>query len=188
MKKELRQKLRRIVATIPPEEIRDRSARAGHLLTQQPEYRKAEIVMVFLSLPREIDTAPVVLQAWHDRKRVLAPKISWEQRRMLPTEISSLTTGVRESSLGIREPVEGIPIPVGLIDLVIVPGLGFDELGNRLGRGRGFYDRFLSHPDFRGTACGLAFEEQLVHSVPSAAHDVQVDMLVTDARVRRFGR
>lgn len=88
--------------------------------------------------------------------------------------------------MGIREPVEGMPVPVSDIDLVVVPGLAFDEQGNRLGRGRGFYDRFLSHPDFHGTSCALALEDQVVPNIPIGPSDVCVDMLVTDVRVRRF--
>src|SRR5262249_32198383 len=123
---------------------------------------------------------------WRDIKRVLAPRVSWEQRRMLPIEINSLTSDIHEGNMGIREPLEGMPIPVFEIDLVIVPGLGFDEKGNRLGRGRGFYDRFLSHRDFRGVSCGLGLEDQVVEDVPAFEFDVRVDMLVTDAKVRRF--
>jgi 5-formyltetrahydrofolate cyclo-ligase len=105
---------------------------------------------------------------------------------MLPIEIHSLTSDVHHGLLGVREPVEGMPVPVSDIDLVIVPGLGFDEHGNRLGRGRGFYDRFLSHRDFRAVACALAFEEQIVPAVPAGASDVRMHMLVTDQRVVRF--
>ena len=188
MKRDLRQKLREILAAIPEEEIRERSIRACYLLCDQPEFKKAEIMMTFLSLAHEIDTSPLVLRAWMERTRVLAPKVSWEQRRMLPIEVTSLTQDIRDTPMGIREPAGGTPIPVANIDLVIVPALGFDALGNRLGRGRGFYDRFLSHRDFRGVACGLAFEEQFVDSVPVGSHDMQVDMLVTDKAVRRFGR
>lgn len=144
--------------------------------------------MVFLSLPSEVDTGSIVLRAWQDRKRVLAPKVSWNQRRMLPVEIHSLTDDLETSQLGVREPVSGVPFPVGLISLVIVPGIAFDEYGNRLGRGRGFYDRFLSHPDFRGTACAMAFEEQVVDQVPTGPLDRTVDMLITDERVRKFKR
>lgn len=188
MKKELRQRLRNILAEVSGEEHGTRSLRACHRLFEQPEYIKAEIVQVFLSLPSEIETAAIVLRAWQDRKRVLAPKVSWEQRRMLPVEIRSLTEDLTVSALGVREPLAGVPIPISMIDLVIVPGLGFDEFGNRLGRGRGFYDRFLAHPEFHGVACGLAFEEQLVPAIPVGPLDRQVDMLVTDAKVRRFKR
>ncbi len=79
-------------------------------------------------------------------------------------------------------------MPVADIELVVVPGLAFDEHGNRLGRGRGFYDRFLTHPDFRGTSCGLALEDQVVDSIPVGPSDARVDMLVTDVKVHRFGR
>ncbi len=107
---------------------------------------------------------------------------------MLPIEIRSLTSDVRDGMMGIREPLAGFPIPVADIDLVIVPGLGFDQQGNRLGRGRGFYDRFLSHRDFRGVSCALAIEDQVVEHVPNAPNDVRVDMLVTDKQARRFKR
>lgn len=185
-KSDLRRQLRKVLASLPPEQIRAKSIACGKLLVEQPEFTKAEIVMVFLSLPTELDTTPVLLRAWQDRKRVLAPKVTWEQRRMIPVEVRSLTHDLAETSLGIREPVAGVPIPVSLIDLVLVPGLGFDEKGNRLGRGRGFYDRFLAHPEFRGVKCALAFEEQLCAEIPRDPLDVQVDMLVTELKVRRM--
>lgn len=187
-KKELRQQLRAILAAISPQELHDRSLRACNLLTTTREYKRSEIILVFLSLPSEIDTTPLVLHAWRDLKRVLAPKVSWEQRRMLPIEIRSLSDDVSESPLGLREPAQGMPIPVANIDMVIVPGLGFDKHGNRIGRGRGFYDRFLAHRDWHGVACGLALEDQVVDDVPALEHDRQVDMLVTDATIRRFPR
>ncbi len=166
--------------------MQQRSAAACRLLCEQEEYRRAEILMTFLSTPHEVDTRQLVLQSWDDLKRVLAPRVSWDQRRMLPIEITSLASGVEQGYMGIREPVEGMPVPLSEIDLVIVPGLGFDSAGNRLGRGRGFYDRFLSHPDFHGVSCALALEDQFVDSIPVGPLDVRVDMLVTDVTIRRF--
>jgi len=186
IKKDLRQRLRKVVSEIPSDEIAAHSVRACHLLFEQPEYLKAEVVMVFLSLSGEMDTSPLVLHCWQKQKRVLAPKVSWNQRRMMPVEIRSLTDDLVVSGMGIREPIAGIPFPIALIDLVIVPGLGFDEYGNRLGRGRGFYDRFLAHPDFHGVACGLAFEQQVLPQIPIGPLDRHVHMLVTDTTVRRF--
>jgi 5-formyltetrahydrofolate cyclo-ligase len=183
---ELRQRLRKVLAEIPVDQIADRSLAACQHLYGQHEYQKAEVIMVFLSLPTELDTSPLVLRAWQDRKRVLAPKVSWNQRRMMPIEIRSLTDDLLVSTMGIREPAAGIPFPVSLIDLVIVPGLAFDEFGNRLGRGRGFYDRFLAHPEFKGVACAMVFEEQVTSTIPVGPLDRRVDMLVTDKKVRRF--
>lgn len=187
-KKALRQELRDRMRAIPSEVLQHRSAAACRLLCDQEEYRRAEVVMLFLSTPQEVDTRQLALQAWADQKRVLAPRVSWDQRRMLPVEIHSLVSGVEEGYMGIREPAEGMPVPVSDLDLVVVPGLGFDEQGNRLGRGRGFYDRFLSHPDFHGVSCALALEDQVVPSIPVGPSDVRVDMLVTDVAVRRFTR
>ena len=186
MKKPLRQRLRKVLAEIPAERASVQSSRACQRLIEQPEYKRAEIMMVFLSRGGEVDTTALVLRAWQDHKRLLAPRVSWEQRRMLPIEIRSLTHDLTLTGMGLREPVAGTPIPVSLIDLVIVPGLGFDVSGNRLGRGRGFYDRFLANPEFRGVACALAFEQQLVPELPAGPLDRPVDLLVTDVEVRRF--
>lgn len=186
IKKELRQELRKRLNAITAEQMTERGAAACHLLCQQPEYLQAEVVMIYLSGAREIDTSAIAQHAWMNMKSVLAPRVSWEQRRMLPIEITSLTSDVRPEPLGVSQPLEGLPVPVSDIDLVIVPGLGFDGHGNRLGRGRGFYDRFLSHPDLKAVSCALGLEDQVVESIPHREHDVRVKMLVTDARVRRF--
>ena len=186
MKKHFRGRQRKVLADMPAEQVELQSAQACRLLVEQPEYQQAEIMMVYLPLATEVDPTPLALRAWQDRKRVLAPRVSWEQRRMIPVTIQSLTRDVAVTGLGLREPVAGTPFPISLIDLVIVPGLGFDAYGNRLGRGRGFYDRFLASPDFEGTACGLAFEQQFLPELPVGPLDRAVDLLVTDTTVRRF--
>ncbi len=187
VKKELRQRLRSLLSSITPEQRHARSNRACRLLMDQPEYQRAEVIMLFLSLPTEVETSTLVRQAWEDRKRVLAPRVSWDQRRMIPVEIRSLEQDVVQTVTGPPEPIKGVPFPVEYIDLVIVPGLGFDLLGNRLGRGRGFYDRFLAQAEFQALSAGLAFEDQVVPTLPIGPNDMQVDMLATDQKVRRFG-
>ena len=186
VKKELRVKLRSVLESIPPETLQAQSQEAAQRLFAAEEYRQAEILMIYLSRPGEADTTPIVLQAWKDLKRVLAPQIGWESKQMIPVEINNLDTDIADTMYDMREPVRGTPIPIELIDLVIVPGLGFDPQGNRLGRGRGFYDRFLGRPNFRGVICALAHEQQFVDSVPSRPHDQKVHLLVTNERVRRF--
>lgn len=186
MKKELRSKLRAILGDIPPEELQHKSRLAAESLFNQREYKRAEIMMIYLSLAQEADTTPIVLRAWQDHKKVVAPQVSWEGRQMVPVEIRNLNEDVSDSQFGYREPIRGLPIPIGLIDLVIVPGLGFDPYGNRVGRGRGFYDRFLGRPEFKGVACGLCIEAQVVKSIAAGPHDIKMSMLVTEQQVRRF--
>ena len=142
--------------------------------------------MLYLSTPTEVDTSPLALKAWQAGKTVVVPKVSWDQRRMLPVEITSLNDHMTTSGPGVREPIDGKPVPVDFIDLVVVPGLGFTEKGYRIGRGMGFYDRFLAQSEFIGISCGLAFDEQIVPELPVLDHDIPLSMLVTDRGIRRF--
>jgi 5-formyltetrahydrofolate cyclo-ligase len=134
----------------------------------------------------EVDASPVALRGWQEQKTIAAPRLSWEQRHMIPVVIRSLDTGLVQTERGLREPAEGDPVPIEMLDLVIVPALAYDRRGYRLGRGQGFYDRFLAQAQFRGVAIGLAFKEQVTERLPTTANDVPVHLLVTDEEVLRF--
>ncbi len=183
----IRRQLRETLSAMTETDRHARSAAACRLVAGMPEFDAARVVMLYLSTPTEVDTASLALKCWQQNKSVVVPKVSWDQRRMLPVEITSLHDGMTTTGPGIREPGEtGKPIPVNLIDLVIVPGLGFTEGGFRIGRGMGFYDRYLAQGDFIGLSCGLSFEEQIVATLPVLDHDVPLSMLVTDRGIRRF--
>jgi len=185
-KGDLRKRLRDVLANMSFAERHHKSVAACRHIIDSPEFAAARVVMLYLSMPTEVDTAPLALRSWQDGKTVVVPKVSWDQRRMLPTEITSLHGHVTTAGTGVREPVDGKPMPLDMIDLVIVPGLGFTNTGYRIGRGMGFYDRFLAQNDFIGLSCGLAFEEQFVPSLPVLDHDMPLSMLVTDRGIRRF--
>ena len=185
-KSALRKQLRDVLAAMSDADRHAKSLAACSLITSSPEFEAARVVMLYLSTALEVDTAPLALRAWQAGKTVVVPKVSWDQRRMLPVEISSLQTGLTTTGQGVREPVGGKPVPVDFIDLVIVPGLGFTDTGYRIGRGMGFYDRFLAQPEFIGRSCGLAYEEQVLPELPVLDHDVPLGMLVTDRGIRRF--
>jgi len=144
-------------------------------------------VMLYLSLPDEVDTSEVFLHAWQNGKTVAVPKVSWQQRRMIPVEINSLETDMSVGASGLRTPTTGRPIPPGEIELVVTPALGYDGNGNRLGRGGSYYDRFFANEELRACKCGFSFAEQQVDSIPVSDHDVAVDILVTDEEVFYFG-
>jgi len=182
----IRRQLREALAAIPDADRQAKSIAATNFLSTSPEFAAARIVMLYLTAAHEMDTAPLALKCWQSGKTVVVPKVSWDQRRMLPVEITSLQTRMTTTGPGVREPVGGQPIPVNLIDLVIVPGIGFTNSGHRIGRGMGFYDRFLAQPDFIGVSCGLGFEEQVVREIPVLDHDMPLSMLCTDRGIRRF--
>jgi len=142
---------------------------------------------MYLSLPHELDTSEAILSAWQMGKTVVVPKVSWQQRHMIPVEITSLETGFSQEVMGLRNPITGAPVPFEEIDLVVTPGLAFDRKGNRLGRGGSYYDRFFTNKDLKAKKCGFAFAEQLIETVPVTEHDIPVDMLVTDEQTLYFG-
>ena len=139
-------------------------------------------------MPHETDTAPLILYAWQHSKTVAVPKISWQQRHMIAVVITSLETGIATEAGGLRNPVTGVPVPIEDIDLVITPGLAFDNKGNRLGRGGSYYDRFFQHNKLRAVKCGFGFSEQMTDVVPTTEHDQPVDMMVTDEGIIRFNK
>lgn len=184
-KSAIRRQLRDRLNAMGEPERHAKSLAACALIAASPEFAAARVVMLYLSTPTEVDTAPLALRAWQQGKTVVVPKVTWEQRRMLPVEISSLKDGLTTTG-PVREPIAGTPMPVDLIDMVIVPGVGFTPTGQRIGRGMGFYDRFLAQPEFIGVSCGLAFEEQIVEDLPTLDHDMSLSMLTSDRGVRRF--
>jgi 5-formyltetrahydrofolate cyclo-ligase len=180
---ELRQQLRTRLLAMSPEQRKDKSRKACRNLIATEQFQSASVIMMFLSLPHEIDTSDAILYAWQLGKTVAVPKVSWQQRHMIAVQINSLDTGFSTGTWGLRNPLTGVPIPFGQIDLVVAPGLGFDRQGNRLGRGGSFYDRFFANKDLMASRCGLAFAEQVMESIPTADTDEPVEYLVTDEEV-----
>jgi len=152
-------------------------------LVNTDQFKNASVVMLYLSLPHEIDVTPAILHAWQQGKTVAVPKVSWQQRHMIGVEISSLETGVVTEEAGLRNPITGIPVPPDDIDLVVTPGLAFDKKCNRLGRGGAYYDRFFDLNKLGACKCGFAFSQQIVEDVPVDSQDVPMDLVVTEAGV-----
>lgn len=182
-KVELRGQLRNCLLGISPEQRKEKSRKACSNLIATEAFQNASIIMLYLSLPHELDTSDAILHAWQRGKTVAVPKISWQQRHMIPVRINSLETGFSTGAMGLRNPTASVPIPFGQIDLVVAPGLGFDRSGNRLGRGGSFYDRFFANKEVVASRCGLVFAEQVVDSIPTTESDEPVHFLVTDEEV-----
>jgi len=187
-KNQLRMRLQKCLLAISPEQRCEKSRKACRKLVSTPQFQNASAIMMYLSLPHEVDTSEAILSAWQFGKIVVVPKVSWQQRHMIPVQINSLETGISTGDSGLRNPVTGVPIPFEEIDLVVAPALGFDRNGNRLGRGGSYYDRFFANEELKATRCGFAFEEQLIDSVPVTEQDEPVDFLVTDEEIMYFNR
>ena len=139
-----------------------------------PEFRAARTVAVFAALPDEPATDEV-LARWASARRVVLPRVEGDAMRFYACRPDALVFG----AFGILEPQGERPCPAGEIDLVVCPGVAFTADGRRLGRGRGYYDRYLGDPAFRGFRVGVCYAHQLVDDLPVEPHDVRMDRVIT---------
>lgn len=141
-------------------------------LAAHPRFIDAGRVMLYASLPDEVETLPFI-ELWRHRKTIILPTVVGDD--IIPVELAGETV-FAEGDFHIPEP-QNHPYS-GDFDLIVVPGMAFDSDGHRLGRGRGYYDRFLSlHPNVY--TIGLCFDFQLVASVPSEPHDRLMNEILT---------
>lgn len=132
----------------------------------------ADRIMMYHSLPDELYTHDF-LKKWSGKKRFYLPRINGVDLEVLPYEESRLELG----TFHIEEPTGNEITDPSEIELVVVPAVAYDRKGKRLGRGKGFYDRFLQHT--KATKVGVGYEFQLVDELPAEPHDIPMDMVIT---------
>jgi 5-formyltetrahydrofolate cyclo-ligase len=151
--------------------------------------RPGRIIGLYLSTAEEIDTRPLLDLARMRGCRIALPRVvNLRHDRM---RFHDWTGGTRRGAFGIREPSGNRIRPAGELDIVFLPLVGFDLQGNRIGMGRGFYDRHFAMRlrltrYRRPVLIGLAYDVQQVASLPRGDHDVPLDAIVTQSSVRRF--
>ncbi len=181
----LRQRLKGALSSLDSDSRRALSARVRCRLNELHMVRDSRFVLGYSPLADEPDIWPWIQGRVAARLRTALLRFEKDAGEYLPVEIHGEDRELREGRFGVREPESWCSVvPWNQLDLVLVPGLGFDMSGVRLGRGRGFYDRVLARVS--ATTCGVAFEEQLCPEIPLEAHDVMMDFLVTPERLMSF--
>lgn len=150
-------------------------------LFRLPTFRQARTVMFYVALPTEVDTHPMIDEALRLGKRVAVPVTDVAQKELAASLIENRQQDLAPGPYGTHHPKPHAIRPVALeeIDMVIVPGLAFTPAGERLGRGKGFYDRFLSRLPARTATLGLAFDFQVLSRLPLDPHDVRVKRVLS---------
>jgi 5-formyltetrahydrofolate cyclo-ligase len=184
-KADLRKELLRRRDHIPPEVRRAKDRMVQERLLSLDEFRDAGIIFFFVSFRTEVDTVELVKASLSDKKRVVVPKVDKEKHELLLCEIQGLGQ-LAPGYMGIPEPsCQGTQMNINDVDIVIIPGAGFDVSGNRIGYGGGYYDRLLAGLQREVPVIAPAYEEQIVDSLPSEPHDFRVKVIVTDRRLIR---
>jgi 5-formyltetrahydrofolate cyclo-ligase len=151
----------------------------------EPQVQSAHAILFFAPLPDELDVWPLLEKLLAAGKVCALPAFDDAVQFYSARRVKNLETDIATGKFGVSEPLAACPdIPLDRFDLVLVPGVAFDATGNRLGRGRGFYDRILAAAS--GVKCGVAYDFQLLEQVPAEPHDARVDFIFTPTRcVRR---
>ncbi len=201
-KRELRRKMRERIAELPSTQREEESDRCGESLFSLSEWREARSILVFVSLKGEIATLPGIEQAIAESKEIALPRMHGDQMyfhfvttgkstKKQPENGEELYAGLERHPYGILEPPQDAPcfsqlpkdeLAAKLPALVLTPGLAFDREGRRLGRGKGYYDKWFGRQEellrkgfIRPVALG--FSIQLIENVPADAKDRRIPLL-----------
>lgn len=136
----------------------------------------ADKILMYHSLPDELSTIDFI-DKWHTRKHFFLPRVNGVNLDVLPYDRTRLQYG----AFHIEEPTGDDIEDIDNIELIIVPGIAYDNRGNRVGRGKGYYDRLLSRT--KATKIGIGYDFQLVDEIDSEPHDITMDIVITDSRI-----
>lgn len=181
----IRKELLRKRDRIPPEVRKAKSAMIRSACLDLSEIRDSHVICIFASFRSEVDTFEMMNDLFARGKRVVLPKVDAEESKLSLYEIHSIDE-LSRGYMGISEPDvsnEERSFSIDGVDAVIVPGVGFDVSGNRLGYGAGYYDILLSDVNRSLPIIAPAFEEQVVDSIPSEPYDIKVHTVITERRI-----
>jgi 5-formyltetrahydrofolate cyclo-ligase len=173
-KKAIRREIKEIKKRTPLEKLSYDSDRIFMQVESMPQFKAAKFVLAYWSLPDEVNTHDFVLR-WISTKKVVLPIVVGDVLEL--REFSGLNALVPGSLFGIQEPHTGALVEPSTIDFAIIPGIAFDTNGNRLGRGKGYYDKILTQTNAFKVAVGFDF--QIVSKVPVLPFDIPVDVVIS---------
>lgn len=172
-KKEIRKKISQLKKNIFPDEKIERSAVIGKKIEALRAFSAAHTVLIYYSLPDEVQTEAFLLK-WSGQKRLVLPVVVGEDLELREYDPLMLKPGYFE----IREPEGTRLVDPSEIEFAVIPGVAFDAACNRLGRGKGFYDRLIPHLNCK--LAGIGYQCQIVEAVPVESFDKPLDLVITE--------
>ena len=173
-KTKIRQEIRQKLSLLTEIEKKHQSAKIWQKMETLPAFQTANTVLLYWSLPDEVDTHDFI-EKWSKNKTILLPVVTGDD--LILRKYSGLSC-LRVGAFNICAPVEGEEFTdFSVIDLCIVPAVAFDSQGNRLGKGKGFYDRLLSR--ISATKVGVCFDVQLIENIPHENWDIKMDLILS---------
>jgi 5-formyltetrahydrofolate cyclo-ligase len=183
MKNQIRKNLILIRKNLSREEVFENSKKIKDKIFNLNEFKQASTILFYVSYNNEVYTHGMIKELLTSKKNVVVPISDKKNRTLILSKLDNWND-LSFGSYNILEPKKSKIKQVNLdsIDLIIVPGVGFDEKGNRIGHGKGYYDNLLRNSK-QATSIGLSFECQIVEKIPTGEYDIPVDIIVTEKRV-----
>lgn len=178
-KSPLRDKLKQLRDQVDPAFAESASQGVWNILCQLAEFAKAQGIGAFASTPSEINTYSILEGSLELGKRLYLPKVVKEKSFFHFYPVQNFKT-LAKGPYGILEPAGNKPADWEEIDLVLVPGLAFDLTGNRLGFGKGYYDRILPRLKKSTLTIGLGYSFQIVEKIPAEPHDIPLKAVLSE--------
>ena len=184
-KKEIRSDFLEKRRSFSQEQVQEKSALIFEKLFSLEEFSQAKNIGVYVSFKKEVETIKIIEKLLKDGKNIYSPVMDIEKERFSFAKISSLDSMI-ENKYGVLEPTEKELVDVSKIEVFLVPGAVFDLQGNRIGWGKGYYDKFFGENKTNGTKIGLFFEFQKVEAIDPESFDVKMDFIVTEKQIYKF--
>ena len=176
-KQALREQLSLAAFDMTPDERADQSALICRRIFESSLWQSSQAIMLYSPLTSEVNVNPLIESGLSDIKIVSLPRFLSKSDRYAPYVIRQ-SGDVVDGAFRVMEPsADCVELKSNQLELVIVPGVGFDHFGARLGRGGGHYDRLLQ--GLTATICGVCFRQQVLPRVPEEAHDIKMDCIIT---------
>ncbi len=182
MKQEVRKKLLMLRKNLSKNEVLEKSEKIKYRLFKMSEFTQASTILFYVSYDNEVYTYEMIKESIANKKKVVVPFTDIANKRIVPSKLDNwddLKPGAYNILELNKEKIKEISISE--LDLIIVPGVGFDKHGHRIGHGKGYYDNLLKNSE--KLTIGLAFEFQIIENIPIEKHDVSIKKIVTEKRV-----
>lgn len=184
-KKELRKTILDLRNNMTTDKVLEKSNIIIDKLISIEEYKKSKTVFIYMDFKNEVSTIGLIKKMLDGKKSVVIPYTDTVNTVIIPVEIKDVDNDLKISSFGYLEPkIEKInEIELDKIDLIIVPGVVFDKCLNRIGFGKGYYDRILNKKRHDAKAIAIAYEFQVLDEIPFEEHDIKMDMIITEESI-----
>lgn len=180
-KNEIRHNVRARKRLLDDDTRRSAALQVFSLLERTAAFMMADNILLYHSLPDELSTIDFI-DKWHKSKHFFLPRVNGVNLEILPYSKSRLHLG----AFNIEEPDGNDIYDMSQIEMVVVPAVAYDKKGNRVGRGKGYYDRLLRNT--KAVKIGVAYNFQLVDSIDTDDFDVPVDYVITECGIIRTSR